>query len=158
MSPQSAPVANPPTSLAQADQIPWGLVWEGIELKILRVGEGSGTYTLMTRLQPGVVLPKHRHFGDVHGFTIAGRWRYQEYDWEATAGDYVYEPPNSTHTLEVPGDETEPAVILFVIDKGMVILGDDDEILTIEDAWSITEIYRAALSNQGIEQPTGIMP
>lgn len=148
---------NPASNVASSEQIPWGLVWEGIELKVLRVGEGSGTYTLMTRLAPGVQLPKHRHFGDVHGYTLAGRWGYREYDWEAGPGDYVYEPPNSTHTLYVREDSPEPAVIAFVIDKGMVILDDDDEILSIEDAWTITEIYRAALANQGVAFPS-ILP
>lgn len=154
----STAIANPGSSNVVSDAIPWALVWEGIELKMLRVGEKSGTYTLMARLAPGVVLPKHRHFGDVHGYTISGRWGYQEYDWEASAGDYVYEPPNSTHTLSIPQDETEPAVILFVVDKGMAILGDNDEILSIEDAWSLTEIYRQALANQGESFPEEILP
>jgi quercetin dioxygenase-like cupin family protein len=158
MSAQPTPVLNPPSTPAPGEQIPWGLVWEGIELKILRTGEGSGTYTLMTRLQPGVELPRHRHFGEVHGYTISGRWGYREYGWEAVAGDYVYEPPNSTHTLYVPDDAGEPAVIVFVIDKGMVILGENDEILTIEDAWTITEIYRVALANAGVGFPDGVLP
>ena len=154
----STVLVNPNSNNVTTEAIPWGLVWEGIEIKMLRSGNGSGTYTLMTRLQPGVVLPKHRHFGDVHGYTISGRWGYQEYDWEASGGDYVYEPPNSTHTLYVPDDAAEPAVIVFVVDKGMVILGDNDEILSIEDAWTLTEIYRTALANHGIAFPDGILP
>lgn len=151
-------VIDPPTSNVATERVPWGLVWEGIEIKILRTGEKSGTYTVMTRLQPGVVLPKHRHFGEVHGYTLSGRWHYLEYDWFAETGDYVYEPPNSTHTLEVPADSPEPAVILFTVDKGMVILGDNDEILTIEDAWSITTLYHQALTNAGIAIPDGVLP
>lgn len=158
MTAQGPMTINPPSNVAAAERLPWGLIWEGIELKVLRTGEGSGTYTLMARFQPGVVLPKHRHFGDVHGFTLQGRWGYQEYDWIAAAGDYVYEPPNSTHTLFVPADAEEPAVVLYIVDKGMVILGDDDEILTIEDAWTLTEMYRNALANQGIDLPGGILP
>lgn len=151
------PIVFPASNVAHAEQLPWGLMWEGIELKVLRTGEGSGTYTLMTRLAPGVELPKHRHFGEVHGYTLSGRWGYREYDWMASAGDYVYEPPNSTHTLFVPDDETEPAIVLFIVDKGMVILGENDEILTIEDAWTITEMYRNALANQGHDVPS-ILP
>lgn len=151
-------VANPDTTVARTDEIPYALFWEGIEIKMLRVGEGTGTYTIMARLAPGVVLPKHRHFGEVHAFTLAGRWHYKEYDWWAQAGDYAYEPPNSTHTLEVPADATEPAVIQFIVDKGMVVFDDDDSILTIEDAWSMLEMYRGALAARGIEMPTGILP
>ena len=154
----AAPTVNPPSAVAESEKIPWALIWEGIELKMLRIGEPTGTYTLLARFQPGVVLPKHRHFGDVHAFTLKGQWGYHEYDWVARAGDYVYEPPNSTHTLFVPEDATEPAEVMYIIDKGMVILGDNDELLLIEDAWSLYEMYRNALANQGVETPEGVLP
>jgi quercetin dioxygenase-like cupin family protein len=149
---------DPTTTKCPAGEIPYVEMMEGVELKVLRVGGPSGTYTLMTRFAPGITLPKHRHFGEVHAYTISGRWHYREYDWVSETGDYVYEPPNSTHTLTVPPDNDGPTEVVFVIDKGMVILGDDDELLLIEDAWSITEMYLGALAARGIEAPAGILP
>lgn len=150
--------ADEPTSKVPADEVPWAQIWEGIELKLLRVGGKSGTYTVMSRFAPGTVLPKHRHFGEVHAYTLKGRWRYKEYDWEATAGDYIYEEPNSIHTLEVPADASEPAEIVFIIEKGMVMLGDNDEMFMIEDAATVAGYYRQALEAQGVEYPSSILP
>lgn len=146
------------TSKVPAADMPWAEMWEGIELKVLRVGEKTGVYTVMTRFQPGIELPRHRHFGEVHAYTIAGTWRYKEYDWEAVAGDYIYEPPNSVHTLEVPADATEPAIVIFTIDKGMVLLGENDELLMIEDAQTVLGYYVGALEARGIAVPDTILP
>ncbi|HEX9683608.1 MAG TPA: 2,4'-dihydroxyacetophenone dioxygenase family protein [Acidimicrobiales bacterium] len=146
------------TSLCPTNDMPWGTLWEGIDIKFLRFGEKSGTYTLMTRFAPGVELPKHRHFGDVHAYTIQGRWHYKEYDWVANAGDYIYEPPNSVHTLQVPAANTEPTIVIFTIDKGMVLLDEEDQILMIEDATTVYGYYCQALQAQGDEIPTTILP
>ena len=40
-------------------------------------------YTIMNRFAPGFQAPKHLHLGEVHGFTLEGRWGYREYDWLA---------------------------------------------------------------------------
>ena len=149
---------SPPTSLCPAYDVPFVELMEGVEVKMLRVGGESGKYTLITRFAPGVELPKHRHFGEVHAYTITGRWQYKEYDWVAETGSYVYEPPNSTHTLQVPADNTGPTEVIFVIDSGMVLLGDNDELLHIEDAWSLHEMYLGALEACGIPAPEATLP
>src|SRR5262245_31225854 len=90
------PVVDPfATSVVKWEALPWAEIQPGFEIKLLRIGEGSGTYTVVTRLAPGVSVPTHRHHGPVHAWTVAGRWRYREYDWVAQAGDYVFEPTNS---------------------------------------------------------------
>jgi 2,4'-dihydroxyacetophenone dioxygenase len=149
---------SPPTSLCPTEDVPFVELMEGVEIKILRVGGESGKYTLITRFAPGIELPKHRHFGEVHAYTITGRWHYKEYDWVAETGSYVYEPPNSTHTLQVPADNTTPTEVIFIIDSGMVILGDNDELLLIEDAWSLHEMYLGALEARGIPAPEATLP
>ena len=146
------------TTVCRADDLPWGEPYPGIELKVLRTGEGTGRYTLMNRLAPGTVLPTHVHHGEVHAFTLAGRWGYLEYDWESVAGDYVYEEAGSVHTLAVPADAEEPAVIQFVIDQGMDFLDADGNSFHSEDAASITQMYVDALAKVGVGLPSGILP
>ena len=46
-------------------------------------------------------LLRHRHTGPVHVFTMAGAWKYLEYEDVNRAGSYLYEPANSTHTFSV---------------------------------------------------------
>lgn len=146
------------TTVCRAGDLPWGTLAPGIEIKVLRSGGDSGRYTLVNRFAPGTVLPRHHHFGEVHAFTLAGRWGYLEYDWESTAGDYVYEEPGSVHTLSVPADATEPAVIQFVIDQGMDFLDADGQPFHREDAASITRLYLNALAADGVAAPEGILP
>ena len=149
---------NTDTQVVGTEGIPWALFAPGIEIRMLRVGGESGTYTLMTRFAPGTVLPRHRHMGEVHAYTIRGRWYYKEYNWIAETGSYVYEPPNSVHTLTVPPENPEPTVILFTIHAGLVLISDDGDLLTIEDAQSMNMLYRAALEAQGLPYPATVMP
>ena len=110
-------------------------------MKVLRTGVGTDRYTLMNRSRPGTVLPKHYHHGEVHAWTIEGTWGYLEYDWSATAGDYIYEPAGSIHTLAVPEDSAVPAVVQFVIEKGLDFLDDDGNAFHVENAETITQLY-----------------
>ena len=72
---------------------------------ILKVTEGY--YVNLLRVRASGVLSRHRHSGPVHAFTLRGEWHYLEHDWIARTGDYVFEPPGETHTLDVLGGETE---------------------------------------------------
>ncbi len=145
------------TSICRTEDIPWAELAPGIEMKILRKGAGSGRYTVQNRFAPGTVLPKHYHHGEVHAFTLAGSWGYLEYDWIATAGDYIHEETGTVHTLAVPEDAGESAVISFVIDKGMDFLDENDEVFHTEDPESIVQLYLDALDTAGIARPGGIL-
>lgn len=146
--------AAPASRVVNVDDMPWA-DWILVEVKLLRVAEDGGSYTLMTRMPPGTRLPKHRHMGAVTGFTISGSWRYLEYDWVATAGSFIYEPPGSAHTLVVDGDE--PAVVIFEIAGGLVLFDDNDNIVGYEDAESARDRYRMALEAKGEKFPTGVL-
>jgi quercetin dioxygenase-like cupin family protein len=127
-------------------------VAEGIEVRMLRVfGEGSG-YAAMFRFAPGTQLPTHHHLGRVHAYTLEGRWRYLEYDWVAEAGSYVCEEPGSVHTLVVPEDAPGPAVLLFVVDAGMVILAPDGSLQLVWDVRAMDDLYRGALEAEAAAQ------
>ena len=146
------------TSVCRSEELPWAELAPGIEMRVLRVGADGDRYTLMNRFAPGTVLPKHHHHGEVHAWTIAGTWGYLEYDWVAGPGDYIYEDAGSVHTLMVPEDSPEPAVIQFVIEKGMDFLDGDGQPFHEENATTITELYLATLDAAGIARPAGILP
>ena len=139
------------------DDLPWALWMEGLEVKLLRCSLDTGEYTLLVKFGPGVELPRHRHFGPVHAWTIQGRWRYLEYDWEATAGSYVHEPPGSVHTLKVHDDNDGDTIVVFMMSGGLVLLGPNDELWMYEDAEAALERYKLALDQQGVELPPGML-
>ncbi|NRA32947.1 MAG: 2,4'-dihydroxyacetophenone dioxygenase family protein [Polyangiaceae bacterium] len=134
-------------------EIPWATFFEGIEVKVLRACFATNTYTLMTRFAPGTVLPRHKHFGPVEAYTIQGKWHYKEYDWVAKAGDYVHEVPGATHTLHVFDENTEPTIVFFIVQGGMALLNDDDEVFLLEDVNMMVERYRDTLEYQGDKMP-----
>lgn len=153
----TAPAIDTATSIAREAEIPWGEFADGIEVKLLRIAADGSSYTILSRFGPGTVLPRHRHFGPVHAYTLEGRWHYREYDWFAESGSFVYEPTGSTHTLEVPAGESGPAVVYFTVQGGMVLLDDDDQPWMWEDAQSMQHHYANALEGRGIPYPASVL-
>ena len=88
----------------------------------LRFDQLHGTWVILNRFRPGVLLQTHRHTGSVDAYTSAGRWHYLEYDFYVTAGSYLFEPANSVHTLHVPEDNTEDTDVCFVIEGALLNL------------------------------------
>lgn len=153
-----ATLATPADSRAlNPDDLPWATWMEGLEVKLLRCNLAGNEYTLLTRFAPGVELPRHRHFGPVHAWTVQGRWHYLEYDWDTAAGGYVFEPAGSVHTLKVFDDNTEDTVVVFLMQGGLVLLGPEDEIWMYEDAETALERYHLALDHEGKPRPAGIL-
>jgi len=143
------------TRLVSMEEIPWGEIWTGIEMKMLRIGASDGVYTILNRFAPGTVLPAHRHIGAVHAYTLRGAWCYKEYDWVARAGDFIYEPPGSVHTLMVPASGSEPTEVIFHIEKALIVLDDEGNELLSQDGPTIEAMYRQALAARGIPYPEG---
>lgn len=159
MTDTSAPITTggPDTSVVVPDDLPWATLQPGMEFRPLRIGEGSGTYTVQTRFAPGTAIPTHRHHGCVHAWTVAGEWTYREYPWVARAGDYVYEAPGSVHTLEIPATATEPAVVTFVIEGAQDYLDDDGNVILVQTAETVRDFYAGQLAAEGRAWPAGVL-
>jgi quercetin dioxygenase-like cupin family protein len=138
------------------ESYPWATFFPGIDVKLLRASEATASYTLLARFAPGTILPKHRHFGEVQAYTLQGSWHYKEYDWVARAGSLVFEPPGATHTLHVPEDAKEPAIILFMVTGGMALLTDEDEVFMLEDVPAMRERYIETIREAGASVPAGL--
>jgi 2,4'-dihydroxyacetophenone dioxygenase len=46
----------------------------------------------LMRLEPGSLVPRHRHTGEVHAYNLAGTRQILGTDEIVGPGDYVYEP------------------------------------------------------------------
>jgi len=132
------------TKLVPAGATPWVQVMPGVELRMLSAFDDGAGYAAMFRFAPGARLPTHQHLGRVHAFTLSGRWRYLEYDWVAEAGSYALETPGSTHTLMVPDDAAEPAVVLFISEAAMVLMADGIPTM-VWDTRAMQQIYAAGM-------------
>lgn len=147
------------TRMLREDNIPWGPMGPpgtGVEIKILRANAQADSITFLNRFQPGFEAIKHRHLGEVHAYTLEGNWHYLEYDWSAGPGDYVFEPPDTIHTLKVADDATQPTVVFFVV-KGGLELYDAGEVFMTVDIAGFEDLYREGLQSIGLDYPEGIV-
>jgi quercetin dioxygenase-like cupin family protein len=91
-----------------------------VSFKPLILNVTEGYYVNLLRVRASGVLSRHRHSGPVHAFTLRGEWHYLEHDWIVRTGDYVFEPPGETHTLDVLGGATE-MITLFHVTGGYTL-------------------------------------
>ena len=143
--------------LVTPDDAPWADTGTGVLLKVLRFDELHGTWVILNRFAPGVLLQTHRHTGSVDAYTSAGRWHYLEYDFYLTAGSYLFEPANSVHTLHVPEENEEVTDVCFVIEGALLNLLPDGTVESVTDGPGTLAAYYALLEAQGDPRPNGII-
>jgi 2,4'-dihydroxyacetophenone dioxygenase len=143
--------------LVAPDDAPWADTGTGVLLKVLRFDASHGTWVILNRFRPGVLLQTHRHTGSVDAYTSAGRWHYLEYDFYVTAGSYLYEPANSVHTLHVPDDNDGDTDVCFVIEGALLNLAPDGSVESVTDGPGILAAYYALLEAQGDARPSGLI-
>jgi len=143
--------------LVRPQDAPWADTGTGVLLKVVRFDPLRGTWVILNRFSPGVLLQTHRHTGSVDAFTSAGRWHYLEYDFVASPGSFVFEQAGSTHTLEAMPDSEEPVEVFFVIEGGLILYDDDGNYFGYTDAQVALDLYYGALDAAGIPRPSGII-
>lgn len=85
---------------------------EGVHVRPLLFDTVRGAWVNVTRLRKPGFISRHAHPCPVHGFVIAGSWHYEEREWVAEAGSYVFEPPGDIHTLIA--DEGESLTLFWI--------------------------------------------
>lgn len=127
------------SELLDSASIPWIPLGPGESFKPLRFLANDRGRVLLLRLEPGTVVPRHRHLGEVHGFNIAGSRRLIESGEIVRPGDYVYEPAGNVDSWMAVGDE--PVVVHITSFGPMEYLDGDDRVVRRDTASSLHEIY-----------------
>ena len=96
---------------------------------------------LLLRVEPGTLIPLHRHLGAVHAFNVSG-WRQLNTGEMIGPGTFVYEPPGNVDWWKAVGDE--PAIVHIASFGPMEYLGDDGRVLRRDDENSLYEAYARA--------------
>ncbi len=135
------------------EEIPWVDTGTGVELKLVQADIEAGLWIVRNRFAPGAAVQKHRHTGQVYGYTLTGAWKYAEYDYINRAGSFLYEPAGSEHTLTVPDDNTELTDVWFQIYGSNLNLDADGSVESITDAEGIYAAYMAMCEAQGLDRP-----
>lgn len=114
--------------LLTAGSLPWVPLAEGIDFKLLRSSEETGTWVVLFRCQEGSRFDRHRHLGAGEYYVIKGRMSYRA--GVAVTGDYGYEPLDSIHDCTIFEEYTE---LLFTNHGPVVYINDKDEVTAILD-------------------------
>ena len=143
---------------ADSDALPWAEGWAddpAIRLKLLMADVEGGRFAVRMGFAPGTQVFPHKHTGEVHAVTLAGKWSYLEYPRSPAnvAGSYLFEPPGSTHTLKVADDAGVETDVLFVIYGALLHLDEAGNPVAITDAASVIEEYGRRLRQQGLAVP-----
>lgn len=97
------------------------------------------------------LLNRHYHPHEVFGWTISGKWGYLEYDWTATAGSFVYEPPGQSHTL-VAYEHPDPMRIFFVVRGPVIWLDENGDSTGILDVFDYIAICKDHYKKVGLAE------
>lgn len=131
------------------NQIPWIPLSEGLSFKPLTFFPGDSGYQLLLRLEPGTVIPRHRHTGEIHAFNIAGTRRILTTGEDIGPGTYIHEPVGNTDTWQAAGDE--PCIIHIEANGRINYLDDEDNTIRYTDAATARAEYLAWCSEQNVE-------
>lgn len=133
-----------------AEELPFATLPDGSKLKVLQVREREGLWIVQTVFQAGYEVQTHRHTGPVWGYTVAGAWKYKEYDYVNRAGSFLYEPAGSVHTLQAIEDETN---VWFHMYGANLNLDADGNVESVTDGRTALLGYLALCEAQGLGRP-----
>jgi quercetin dioxygenase-like cupin family protein len=135
--------------LTAAESLPWIPLGPGESFKPLRFLSGNRGRVLLLRLDPGSVVPPHRHTGDVHAFNLEGSRELIDNGQVVGPGDYVYEPAGNADTWRVVGDT--PCTLLIVTRGVMEYLDDQGEVVQRDSTETLRETYFGYCKTSGVE-------
>jgi hypothetical protein len=131
----------------------WVPYADGVWLQPCCFNVTTGGFSVMLKALAGAKLGIHYHVGTVHGYTMRGHWRYLEHDWIAKPGTFIYEPAGEAHTLVVSDDSPEPAVVLFIVEGGLIYLDKavNGGFGAYEDGFTLLELCRNYYREAGLD-------
>jgi 2,4'-dihydroxyacetophenone dioxygenase len=108
--------------LVAAGPLPWQPIKPGFSAKLLHADVEADLRVQLLRLEPGTVVARHRHEGEVHALNVAGRRLLLDTGQVVGPGDYAYEPPGNVDSWQAVGDEP---LIVFVTVRGAISYLDE---------------------------------
>ncbi|ADP83741.1 2,4'-dihydroxyacetophenone dioxygenase family protein [Pseudofrankia inefficax] len=133
-----------------ADDLPFVEIGGGNKLKVIHVRAAEGLWIVENIFQAGYEVATHRHTGPVFGYTVAGAWKYKEYDYVNRAGSYLHEPAGSVHTLHCVEDDTRVWFQMYGANLNLTV---DGRIESVTDGAAALDAYLALCQAQGFGRP-----
>lgn len=135
--------ANP----VRTQDIPFVPIRPGISYRPIRFDPDG--WSLQLKVEPGAVITRHRHTGEVHALTLSGAREIIDTGEIIGPGDYVYEPPGNIDAWRCHGDE--PCIIHITLTGRVEYLDDDDNVLFYTDTHNQRAAYLEWCKEQDIK-------
>jgi hypothetical protein len=116
----------------------WVPLGPGLSFKPIAFRPGDHRQLLL-RLDPGTVIPPHRHHGDVHAFNVAGSRHIIGTEVVLGPHAYLYEPVGNVDSWEAVGDD--PCVVHIAVTGRMDFLGPDGEVVASDGSATLQRTY-----------------
>ncbi|MBF5042193.1 cupin domain-containing protein [Aggregicoccus sp. 17bor-14] len=129
--------------------LPWIPLGPGESFKPLCIFQKERGRVLLLRLEPGTLVPLHRHQGEVHAVNLSGYRELCETGERVGPGGYVYEPAGNVDSWRAVGEE--PVVVHIVAHGAMEYLDASGAVLRRDTAASLVETYRRYCAEHGLQ-------
>ena len=105
------------------------------KMKVLWVGQETGTFALLIHWNKGHIAAPHKHLAGAHAYVISGKLQVR--NGTLNAGDYVYEPSGILHDATTALEDT---TYLFIC-NGAVLFFDENSFTRYLN-WEVVEKMR----------------
>jgi 2,4'-dihydroxyacetophenone dioxygenase len=146
-------LASEPARPLDTDAMPWIPTGRGKSFRPLRFA-ADGWSELM-RLEPGSVVPLHRHTGDVHAFNLSGTREIFGTGEQVGPGNYVYEPAGTIDGWGAVGEE--PCIVHIKVGGVIEYLGDDGQVTGTVSAETQRAAYLSWCQEHGVRPSEQIL-
>lgn len=141
------PLTDEPARTTAKDDAPWVPLSEGRAFKPIRFLADDRGYVALMRVDPGTVIPPHRHTGEVHAYNLEGSRELVTGELIGP-GDYVFEPAGQVDTWRAVGDV--PAIVLIVVFGSVEYLDESGAVARTFSSESMAATYREYCARRGI--------
>ena len=120
-------------------ELDWIPLTDGLSFKPITFLPDDTGYQLLLRVEPGTVIPRHHHTGEIHAFVLSGARRIAGTHDVIGPGTYVYEPVDNIDTWQAIGDE--PCIIHIEANGRIEYLDRDGRVTRYTDATTARAAY-----------------
>jgi len=124
--------------------LPWMPLEPGLSARFLRLENDERS--LQLRVEPGTIIPRHRHGGAVNAYNLEG-YRWLGDGSIVGPGDYVYEPAGNIDSWGCHGDQ--PCIVQISMSGALDYLDDAGGVVSSTDTPTLRAAYLAWCDREG---------
>lgn len=134
-------------TIVHTGEIDWIPLSPGLSFKPITFFPDDAGYQLLLRLEPGTVIPRHRHTGEIHSFVLSGARRIAGTRDTIGPGTYVHEPVGNVDSWRAVGDE--PCIVHIEANGRIEYLDAEGRVVRHTDAATARATYLEWCERQG---------